>query len=153
MFMRMDFLSGQVKTLTELSTYLDRTWPLGTSPYIYGDRFIRFLEEKYKRPFIEVYNKQSYRIWPFSVNKNIKETYGKDLSDLYKEWQERQAKAYSEEYKLISKNQLTRYSLVTTEGAASGNPRFSANGEELYFIWDSLYEQRSLSKIKISQRR
>ena len=136
MIMRLDFLSWDHKDLTDISFHY-RDWMPG-SHYIYGGRFIQYLEQKYGyNSFTPVFKKQSIGIWPFTVDRNIRKVYNRSISYLWKAWVYDRTKHYQAELSKIKWEPLSKYKLISNSGFYSGHSRFDPDGEKIYFIQSS----------------
>ena len=137
MMMRLDFLSGNERSLNDISFYLYRDWILG-SHYIYGGRFIQYLEQRYgDNSFTTIFREQARRVWPFQVDRNIQEVYGEGLSQLWSRWVADRKEHYRKERSRILEEPLTTYKLISDSGFSSGHSRFDPDGEKIYFIRSS----------------
>ncbi len=150
MIMRIEFLNSKERSITDASFFIS-DWPAGAIPYLYGGRFIQFLEEKYgDNSFTKIIHEQAGNIWPFQVKDNIQNVYHIDVEILWYEWQREQLNKYKKQFDLVRQKTLTKYSLLTKSGFRTGLPRFNNNGQKLFYIRDSNSERTTLMSIEFS---
>ena len=151
MMMRVDLLSNDHRDLTDISFHTPRDWIQG-SHYLYGGRFIQYLEEKYAdNSFTSIFEKQSRGVWPFTVNYNIKEVYDQDISDLWSAWIADRKKHYQTKLSMIKREPLSKYKLISDSGFYSGYSRFDPGGKKIYFIKSSNQTETRLAAFSMNK--
>ncbi len=85
MMIRTDVVTG-IKPVSQVNLPI-RSWPMGTTPYLYGVYFFEFLEQQYGKPYIErLVANYSNNLIPFMINTNASQVLGKDVSELWQEY-------------------------------------------------------------------
>jgi len=86
--MRVD-LANKFKPLSQINIgYAMRSWPGAWNIYVYGDYFYQFLEQEYSHEMIQQFiNNYSDNPLPFFANYNANQTFGKDLYELWDEFE------------------------------------------------------------------
>ncbi|MDY6935909.1 MAG: BamA/TamA family outer membrane protein [Spirochaetota bacterium] len=162
MVMRTEILYDNLKSITEASAF-PREWPMGRVPYLYGGLFIEFLEKKYGRGSIaDVFVENSYNIIPFYdntfpyvipfIDTNAENVLGESFVTLWDEWIEFINIKYKNQISIIREKGLTDYNLITESGYGTSLPRFSINGDALYFIRYTNYNKPALMKYSMEKR-
>ena len=84
--MRMEVLGG-LKPLREINQPLE-AYPAGTTRYLYGVYFMNFLEARYGKDSLRRWVENYSDDWiPYFINRNARKAFGKDLDQLYDEFQ------------------------------------------------------------------
>ena len=125
-------------------------WPAGTSRYLYGVYFFKFLEESYGKNTIQDFFQEYSRFpIPFFINTVFEKTYAKGLYEL---WDEFQVYLHQEfETELNKKRGLqNNHHRLSNTGFQSGYSKMLPNGDVL-FIQDSQEEIKSLVKYSSKQ--
>ncbi len=149
MVMRIELLSNNFKTIYESSHY-PRSWPVGHVPYLYGGLFVEFLEKKYGRnSFAEIFIENSDNIIPFLVNKNARDVYGDSFIPLWEEWKEFIKIKYRHQVSELKAEGLTRYRRMTKSGLNTNLPRFSRDGQSIYYIRLTNYSNPALMRYSL----
>lgn len=82
MIMRMEVQQG-IKPLAQVNQHIT-SWPAGTTAYLYGVHFFQFIDEQYgAKSITELVNNYSSNLIPFRINSNTSDILGKDLSELW----------------------------------------------------------------------
>lgn len=123
-------------------------WPGGNSYYLYGNKFLKYLKDKYGiEKIIEVNQRNRGIIIPYIMTDFIfKKVYGKGTKTLWKEWQQEITKNYKDEKKLISQQGISLSKQLTNRGFYINGPRFSPDGKKIAY---SEINAHGFPKIKI----
>jgi hypothetical protein len=79
-------MEGGFKSLRTVNQPL-RSWPAGTTRYLYGSYFMLFLQETYGQDAVRKWVENYSDNWiPFFINRNAKQTFKKKLPALWKEY-------------------------------------------------------------------
>ena len=149
MIMRAEVMDDSFNSLHDVSHAYYRNWPPG-GHYIYGGRFIHFLEDQYgANSFTNVYQTQAGNGWPWQASDNMQRVYGKDLDTLWHEWEHAEKKKQNEKILKIKEKPITSHRLLTQSGFNSGKGRFDPSGEFLYFIRDANDTETRLLRYRI----
>ena len=141
MMMRMEVEQG-IKPVNQVNLPL-RSWPLGTSYYLYGVYFYQFLKDVYGAEAVEdlVIN-YSDNLLPFFINNNAEDVLDKDLTQLWREFELWLQKDFSTETKQIKEN-ITSGKKITNDGYFRTQIR-SLNDGRYYYIRSNAYQHTAL---------
>lgn len=137
-----------------------RHWPMGTSAYLYGVFFFRFIEQQYGQQTINrMIDNYSNNLLPFFINNNAKAVFGKDLEQLWDEFEAWLKQGFSEELskKSSSDKQITHHGYLTRELEISADGRIfyvSGGGMEhtALMMIDASGQQHTLKDINSGAR-
>ena len=169
MVMRTEILNDTLKPISKASNF-PREWPVGNVPYLYGGLFVDFLEKKYGiGRFDNVMSNNAYNFLPYRDNVPYYSALifpifthtpwfwysaseweygeGETSGKLWKEWQEFIKIKYRKQADSIKKEPLSEYKKITDSGYMTTLPRFSRNGNEIYFIRNTNYSKTVLMKV------
>ncbi|MBN2042051.1 MAG: PD40 domain-containing protein [Spirochaetes bacterium] len=155
MIIRTEVLNDSLKSISEASGY-PRVWPGGSIPYLYGGLFVNYLENKYGQDsFAKVFIYNSNKIIPYQDHifpytfpfiKSMSEwIYEEDFPALWKEWQKYIKIKYNSQLNAIKEEKLTPFKIITDSGCYTSLPRFSRNGQEVYYVRKTNYNKSILS--------
>lgn len=109
-------------------------WPQGTSPYLYGGLFARYLGEKFGNDIWDRYSLYRARGLPFFDNFFARRVFGRSFFSWWSEWQ-KEIRAHASSIKQRIENEsLTPLYLLTNEGGYTSSPIWSADGTEVYYV-------------------
>ncbi len=146
MMMRMDVARDSLKGIAEASHY-PRSWPMGNVPYIYGGRFIEYLEQRYGRDrFRDTMIENSDNILPYLVNRNAWMVYGVSFNYLWNEWQNFETAKFRGHLRQIQKEGVTPAQRITKSGYFTTLPRFAKDGKSLYYVRITGYSRPVLAR-------
>ena len=157
MIIRTEVLYDQFKNITLASTY-PREWPMGNIPYLYGGLFVEFLEKKYgQTKFADFFHENADNIVPYSdniypgpfFNKDAKDIYGKSFSDLWEEFKIETQKGYKHQLNLLKKEGLTYCLKISDPLKKATLPKFSQDGQSIYYVQSSSKGPSTLIKFEI----
>ncbi|MCP2518849.1 hypothetical protein NLD30_00170 [SCandidatus Aminicenantes bacterium Aminicenantia_JdfR_composite] len=123
-------------------------WPWVNSSYLYGNKFLEYLEKEYgKEKLIELNKKGSRTIIPYFTDWIFKKIYGKTTIKLWEEWKKKKEKDIIPLKKKISKNkEKIRIKQITKNGYFVFGPRFSPDGKKIAY---SVLNPNSFPEIRI----
>ena len=151
MQMRTEVLNG-LKPLNQMNQ-LFRTWPGGSSTYLYGVNFYQFIENKYgadKIPsFIDDY---SDNLLPYSINSTARRVFQRNFSQLWQEFEAYLRAKHQPQIDQISQTGIVAGAAITHEGFETGHPRVDPTGRVI-FIKDNGLAQASLVAYSVSQKK
>jgi hypothetical protein len=136
MYLRMDALENRLLRIDQLSNQANR-WPHGDMAYLYGSRFVQFIESRYGIHALSAISREYGRqAIPYGINRISKRVTGFTFVDLYEQFLREISLYYQERQR-----QLTEYGLVegkplTLHGETSFFPRFLSDGRIVYFSAD-----------------
>lgn len=134
MVLRMDVTESRLSSIA-LASHFPRDWPAGNVPYLYGGRFVEYLEKKYGRGvFSDVMIENSDNVLPYLVNYTARGVYGESFPSLWKEWESYLTIRYRNTIRRIESEGITKFKEITTCGYGASLPRFAHNGSALYYI-------------------
>ncbi len=148
MIMRMEVYSNRFKSIDK-ACVSPRQWPRGSVPYIYGGKFVEFLENSYGRgKMADVFLETSGNIIPWSdniypipyfYNKDAKDVYDKSFPALWDEFEKYQKLKYNAQIKRIKQEGLSEFNVISDKESNSVMSRFSNDGKHIYYIRHSPY--------------
>lgn len=148
MLMRMEVEQG-IKPVSQVNLPI-RSWPMGTTHYLYGVYFYEFLSDQYgERSINASIANYSNNIIPFMINTNARQILGKDITRLWEEyalWLENKFQAQIEH---IQQQPVVSGIPLTREGYFTGEPRLASNGQ-LYYVRSGAVEHTALMMIDSS---
>ena len=146
MLMRLEVENG-IKPLRQANQPLV-SWPMNTVRYLYGVNFYQFLAERYGEEKIpQLIANYSNNLMPFMINTNSRQTFGKSLDPLWKEFEDYLRAEFTPEITTIRQRGEIRGDKLTTTGYLTGMPLVAANGD-FYFHQDDEASEPRLMRIK-----
>jgi len=153
MVFRTEIISSRFKSITKAS-HFPREWPRGGVPYLYGGKFVEYLEKNYeKKSFAEYFRENGDNIIPYSdniypmpyfFNKDAKDIYKKSFERLWFEWEFYIKNKYYAQIKNIRREKISEFLKISDLKKNSTYPRFSRDGKLLYYIMSSPRDGRAL---------
>ena len=132
MLMRMGVARG-LKPLRQVNLPL-RSWPAGTTRYLYGVFFYRYLELAYGRDAIgALIDGYSDNLIPFRIYSNPRSHFGKNLDQLWQEFEDSLDGEFSAQLEQIRRAGVVQGGLVARPGEYGGMVRAASDGS-VYFI-------------------
>ena len=116
MMMREEVRNG-IKPLDQVNLPI-RRWPMGTSAYLYGVFFFQFIEQQYGQQYIDrMIDNYSKNLLPFFINSNAESVFGKDLKQLWSEYELWLRQEFAQELaqEQSANKQLSSYGYFTRE--------------------------------------
>jgi Tol biopolymer transport system component len=113
-------------------------WPHGTSIYLYGSYFIKWMVDRYGEGLLaDVSHHYGKSLLPFGVNRTIRELTGRTWPELYAEWYAEMREAYGAQADAVRGEGLVEGMRITDTGEVDLCPRFSPDGGRIaFFSWD-----------------
>jgi len=122
------------------------SWPAGSSPYLYGVYFYRFIAERYGEDKIkQLVSNYSRSIIPFMLSGNTKRILGKDLDNLWQEFESYLKDIFNPQIAHIKSQGLSRAEQITQTGYFTNHARTLANGD-LFFVQNDFQSQTRLMR-------
>ena len=149
MMMRMEVEQG-IKPLDQVNLPL-RSWPLGTSYYLYGVYFYQFLNARYGEPIIEsLVENYSDNLLPFFINTNAEKVLDKNLTELWQEFEIWLKEDFETELKRIRQQKRSGKKL-TDDGYFRTQLRFLPDGR-YYYIRSDAYQHQALIEVSADNK-
>lgn len=143
MLMRMEVDAG-VKTVRHVNQPTVE-WPAGTIRYLYGVNFFNFVKEKKGEEKIQAMVSDMSTNWfPFRVNTNLKNVFGKGQGGIWDEFTEYLISKYNPQLNKIEKAGVHAGEQITRHGYTTGESRVGQNGS-LYYLKNDWRTHASLS--------
>lgn len=143
--MRMELANG-FKPLKQVNQPL-ASWPGGTTPYLYGVYFYRFIAERYGEAKVEALPKNySGYLIPFMINTNSNRVLKKPLTPLWAEFNQYIKDKFADELSRIQAAGITPGERLTRAGYRTGGPRVAADGS-VYFVQDNQDREDQLMRL------
>lgn len=150
MIMRSEILSGRFKSYSKAAVF-PREWPRGNVPYLYGGRFLEYLDATYGYgSAANIFVENSDNVIPYLINKNARDLFGKSFAELWEEWKAGLEAKYTAEAKEIEARGLTDYKRLSEENDVCSYPAFSPDGKSLFYIKSSPRTGTHLVKTEIA---
>lgn len=147
MLMRMES-KDNFKSLAHVNVPSVTEWPMNTSRYLYGVHFMQFLEDTYgKEKIMELVDNYSDNIIPWRLNSNARYTVGKDLYQLWDDFEIAMKAKYSPQWQAVKKRGEVIGEKITSDGYFTSPLRVLDNGE-IYFVDYNADKNRSLKVIR-----
>src|SRR6056297_1170265 len=150
MVMRTEIEENSLKSIN-LASYFPREWPSGMVPYLYGGLFVDYLEETQKDGrFEEVFRENADNVLPWLVQKNARDVYGRSFYALWEQWQQEAVRRYTRQADQIREKGVTEPSVLTHSGYFTTMPRFSSDGQSLYYTRMTNYNIPALMRVSLN---
>ncbi len=135
MYLRADVLDDRVLPLSRLTSGT-LLWPRGTAAYLYGGRMLAWLAETRGDEAVQAYiHAYGRNLIPYFIDHDLRQSAGVDFNDLWEEWVDALRLRYREQMEVIrSRGPITEPRLRTSFGEQTGAPRFSHEGNRLYYV-------------------
>jgi len=135
MMLRMAILEDRFPTLDRMSTYFVSAWPGFSTPYLYGESFIRFLVDIYGRDKVaDISVDYSGRGFPFMVNSTGRRVLNKSYEELWREWKKSLQDRYSAQQKDLQAKGITPSTPLTNKGYVNTSAAFSPDGARIAYF-------------------
>ena len=133
--MRAELLHG-LKPIRQVNQPL-ASWPSGTAYYLYGVHFYQFLEHTYGKSRIQgLIENYSDNILPFFINNNASLVLGKDLSDLWDDFEKYLEQKYRPQINKIKKQGLVEGKQLSTDGYFTSQLKVLPDGRAYYISYN-----------------
>lgn len=124
-----------------------RTWPAGTTRYLYGVYFMNFLAEKYGEEKMQAWIEEySDNLLPFFINTNANETLGKNLTPLWQEYQQWLKEKFQPQITAIKARGVKSGEQLSAAAYRTDSVRAVSTdeGDEIYYVSNSGYQRATL---------
>ncbi|MDQ7015813.1 MAG: hypothetical protein Q9N68_05480 [Gammaproteobacteria bacterium] len=142
MLMRMEVEQG-VKPLSQVNLPI-RSWPAGTTRYLYGVHFFQFIEDKYGakvvQKWIDLYSKN---VIPFKLDATAKKLFGKNLTTLWSEFELYLQRRYQPQINKIKQAGVIKGVPLTFGGQTR---QIRALGDEVYYLRENDVQPAALMR-------
>ena len=153
MIVRGEWMSGDFPAIDEISNWMTK-WPGGNIPYILGGWFHRYVAEEYgDNVWGDLSYKHAGQVWPFLYNHNMKKETGKSLLKVYREWVDSLDLRYTALKQGLEAEGMTLSQQLTHTGNENRRPRFSADGNTIFYEEDSNSRRGRIMRIDLSTRK
>ncbi len=135
MLMRTEVAAG-FKPLKQVNQFI-RTWPTGTTPYLYGYYFYKFVEDRYgveKMKALLTHYRSN--LIPFRLNSNSTAVLGRNLPTLWKEYERYLREKYEPQMSRIRDRGIIEGTQLTHHGYATSQTRITTAGSLFYIRAD-----------------
>jgi len=147
--MRAEILGG-FKPLRQVNQPL-ASWPSGTAAYLYGVYYHLFLEETFGKERIEMMiQHNSNNVAPFAINRAAESTFGRDLDQLWDDFEIYLNKKFQPQMEAIRKRGVVEGQRLTRDGYFTGPLKTLPNGEAYYISYNG---ERETSLMKIDKNK
>jgi len=145
MMMRMEVAKG-IKPVSQVNIRL-RSWPTGTTPYLYGVHFYQFIEQRYGKQAIKILiENYSNNILPFRINTNTKQILNKDITELWDEFESWLKQKYQPQIKQIEQQRVIKGEAITQNGYFTRDVQ-SLNKNQTYYLRQGAFKYQALMAI------
>ena len=123
------------------------TWPAGTTRYLYGVYFMKFISEVYGEEMLHEWIEEfSDNLLPFFINTNANKILNKNLTLLWEEYQRWLIAKFQPQIESIVEQGVVSGEQFSAEAYGTGSVQSisTVNGEEIYYIQNSGYERAQL---------
>ena len=139
MMMRMEVAHG-IKPLNQVNLPL-RSWPQGSSYYLYGVYFYQFIQERYgSQTITSLVENYSDNLLPFFINTNAQKVLHKNLTELWAEFELWLKEDFEAELNAIKQNEISGKRL-TNDGYFRTQVRVLDDGRYYYIRSDAFQHQ------------
>jgi hypothetical protein len=109
-------------------------WPGGLAPYLFGEAFVRDLNDHYgDRTFAELVHQHSGNIFPFLDELTAHRVLGVTYGPLWGAWSRAVRNHYQAQAQALEAAGLTRSRALTERGTRQSTPRFSPDGSRVAY--------------------
>ena len=131
MMMRMEVAEG-IKPLRQINQPMV-SWPLGTSRYLYGVWFFQFIAEDYGEETLQkLVSHYSSNLIPFRINTLYMEVLGKDLTELWQEFDAYLIEKFEPELRKVREQGIAQGRLLSATGDFKSSVIQTKAGQILY---------------------
>lgn len=149
--MRMEVLENNEKNAEQASQPSIVAYPGGETKYIYGVYFLNYLSEKYgEEKLRRIFHEWGEYIFTLGgIDHLFFRVYRKSLSTLWREWLlSLRVKSYK--YKGIYEQSKKKIKTLTDDGYYKFNPKWSKDGNKIYFNQSNGHEPAQISRYDFS---
>ncbi len=143
MIIRTEVYSDRFKDMSKAAVF-PREWPAGRVPYLYGGRFLEFLDRKYgKGKSAQIFEANSDNLIPYMLCWNSREVFRKRFPTLWDEWENDIFRSNREIIDRIKTDGLSAETVISPESTMAIMPIAGPDGR-VYYAEQS---QRSYTKL------
>ena len=127
------------------------SWPQGTTPYLYGGFFMKYIEEKYGLSFATDFNHEyGKRLVPFSMNETLREITGRSFEELWDEWSAHMKGQAAATHVAVRAAGETPLEYITDDGGRHRYPRARPGTDQITFFKNGLdsHPQFAVTNVK-----
>lgn len=127
-----------------------KTWPAGTTRYLYGVYFMRFIAERYGEDKLQQWvDEYSDNLIPFFINTNANKIFGKDLTPLWEEYQQWLEAMFQPQIDAIESRGIKKGKQISADAYRTDSVRAikTSTGDEVYYVRNGGYKRASLMHI------
>lgn len=134
MMLRMAFLEDRVTTPDQNCYFLSR-WPGGSSAYVFGQSYYRYIAQKHSPSFIiKMRKRYAGSFIPYRISESVKAATGSGLDEMYYNWKSDLKRHYISQADSIKRNGLTPFRPLTESGYENYSPSWSSDGNVIYYV-------------------
>jgi Tol biopolymer transport system component len=153
MYLRMAVLEGRIESLSQV-TNGSRIFPYGSSVYLYGLHFMKYLVLTYGREtFTELSKLYGSRLIPFGINRALEDIIGVGFDELWVDFLAASRRTYEAQARQIRTHGLRQGRRLTfsTNAATSRNhtryPVWTEDDEWIYFFEDDGHSRPGIRRV------
>ncbi len=121
------------------------TWPAGTTRYLYGVYFMRFISDTYGEEKLQRWiDNYSNNLFPFFINTNASQVFDKDINELWQEFTLWLQARFKPQIEAIERKGLVSGTSVINDFYNTSAIR--ADGAHIFYIRNNAYERAALMR-------
>jgi hypothetical protein len=127
-----------------------KTWPAGTTRYLYGVYFMSFLAERYGEDKIQAWVEEySDNLFPFFINTTANKSLGKNLTPLWQDYEQWLKEKFQPQIDAIKAKGIRAGEQISVDAYRTDSVRALAgeSGDEVYYVRNGGYKRASLMHI------
>ena len=147
MYLRMAVLEGTFQTLDQASNGA-RIWPHGSTVYLYGLHFMRYIAERYGHDKLtELSHIYGGQVIPLGINRALRKVLGVDYHRLWADFKADRERHYRAEARRIRARGLRDGRRLTFSGEITRYPIWSPDGTALYYYGDNGHARGGIRRV------
>ncbi|MGM0558060.1 MAG: hypothetical protein ACQEVA_16870, partial [Myxococcota bacterium] len=158
MVMRTEVAFERLKGV-DVASLNPKEWPMTHVPFLYGVKFMEYLEGTYGEGKMLRYLRENgdnafptsdhmYAL-PFLYNKDARDVWGKTFPTMWGEFKVSLIEEYGAQIARLRKEGLTDIRYLSDPDDKAGTPRFSADGEAVFYTNESQSDSSRLMKVDV----
>lgn len=127
-----------------------KTWPAGTTRYLYGVYFMRFIAEEYGEDKLQAWIEEySDNLFPFFINTTANKSLGKNLTPLWQAYEQWLQEKFQPQIDSIKAKGIRSGEQISEDAYRTDSVRAyeGENGDEVYYVRNGGYKRASLMHI------
>ncbi|MDQ1362315.1 MAG: hypothetical protein QG652_175, partial [Pseudomonadota bacterium] len=145
MMMRMEVAQG-IKPVSQVNLPI-RSWPMGTSHYLYGVHFYEFLSEQYGDEAINaLIANYSNNIIPFMINTNTRQLFDRDVTEIWEDFALWLQQKYQPQIQQLLQQGVVAGNRITDTGYFTSGTSIAADGT-VFYIRSGAFDHSKLMMI------